>query len=469
MGQATATATYTVFEPATGETLAEVPEAGSAGIDSAVAAGTEAGPEWRSLGPMGRAALVRQFAAAVRDHADELATLDSRNGGFRIAAARLGVAKGSDALDYFAGLAPTLGGATIPASPDHLHYTVREPFGVVGVITAYNHPTLFATARTAAALIAGNTVILKPAEQTPLSAIRLGELAAEHLPPGVFNVAPGRVDTGVALVSHPLVRRIGFTGNVETALRIQAVAAASGTIKRLSFQLGGKNPLIVLPDADLDRAVAGAVDGMNLANVVGQSCGSTSRAFVHASVHDAFVERVAGRFSEIKFAWPEEEDAGLGPLISAAHRERVEAHVEAGRRAGARLVTGGSRGEAPFDAGFYYRPTLFDRVDPSMAIAADEIFGPVLSVIPWSDEEDMLRAVNASRFGLTASIYTRDLVAAHRLAARVESGYVWVNTVERRWIGVPFGGFKDSGTSTEYARDELQAYSLVKSVNISLR
>jgi betaine-aldehyde dehydrogenase len=311
--------------------------------------------------------------------------------------------------------------------------------------------------------------VLKPAEQTPLSAVRIGELAQEHLPPGVFTVVPGRAETGIALVRHPMVRRVAFTGSVDTALKIQGLAAESGTIKRLSFQLGGKNPLIVMPDADIDRAAEAAVEGMNLANVVGQSCGSTSRAFVHHSVHDAFVEQVGGRFEDIQFGFPQDDPPGLGPLISAAHREFVERHVEAGTREGARLITGGTRGQAPFDAGFYYRPTLFDQVDHSMRIGRDEIFGPVLSVIGWSDEEQMLRAVNDVRFGLTASVFTRDLVTAHRLAARIESGYVWVNTVERRWIGVPFGGFKDSGTSTEYSADELTAYSMIKSVNISLR
>jgi betaine-aldehyde dehydrogenase len=464
-----ATTTFDVYEPALGTVLAQVEDGGPRAVEAAVTAATAAAGEWRALGPIARADIVRGFAASVREHSEELALLDSRNGGFRLAAARLGPQKGSQSLDFFAGLAPTIGGTTIPASPDHLHYTVREPFGIVGIITAYNHPTLFATARTAAALVAGNCVLLKPAEQTPLSALRLGELAQEHFPPGVFNVVPGRAETGAALVRHPLIRRVGFTGNVDTALRIQALAAGSGTVKRLSFQLGGKNPLIVLPDADLDRAAAGAVDGMNLANVVGQSCGSTSRAFVHRSIHDAFVERVAARFDQIDFGFPQDEAAGLGPLITDAHRVRVEQHVERGRQEGARLVTGGERGRAPFDAGFYYRPTLFDRVDSSMRIGRDEIFGPVLSVIEWTDENEMLQAVNESRFGLTASIYTRDLVSAHRLAARVESGYVWVNTVERRWIGVPFGGVKDSGTSTEYSVDELSAYSQIKSVSISLQ
>jgi acyl-CoA reductase-like NAD-dependent aldehyde dehydrogenase len=417
---------------------------------------------------MARADAIRDFAAGVRAAIDELSRADSRNGGFRIGAARNGVLKGAQSLEFFAGLAPTLTGVTIPASTDHLHYTVREPFGAVGVITAFNHPTLFATARTAAAMVAGNTVVLKPAEQTPLSAIRIGEIALEHLPPGVFNVVPGRASTGLALVKHPLVRRIGFTGSAETALRIQAAAAESGVIKRLSFQLGGKNPLILLPDADLDRAVAGAVEGMNLANVVGQSCGSTSRVFVHRSIHDEFVERVAARFGALRFGLPEDDATELGPLVSEAQRGRVERYVDLGRAEGARVIAGGHRPESPFDAGFYYPATLFDGVDPSMRLAQEEIFGPVLSVVSWTDEADMLRAVNQVRYGLTASIYTRDLVAAHRLAGQVESGYVWVNAVERRWIGVPFGGFKDSGTSTEYSADELLAYSLTKSVNISL-
>ena len=459
---------YEVYEAATGTVLRSVPEDGQVGVAAAVERAQAARAGWRALGAGGRAGAIREFAKAIRTHASELAELDSRNGGFPIDAARLGPEKGADCLDFFAGLGPELRGTTIPASTDHLHYTVREPFGVVGVITAFNHPTLFATARIAAALVAGNCVVLKPAEQTPLSAMRIGELAAEVLPAGVLNVVTGGATTGSALVSHPDVPRIGFTGSVDTALRIQETAARSGRIKRLSFQLGGKNPLIVMPDADLHRAVAGAVEGMNLSKVAGQSCGSTSRAFVHASIHDEFVERVATEFTNLRLRWPHEEGDGLGPLVSANQRDRAEQYVEIARHENARVVAGGRRPAAPFDRGFYYPATLLDRVSQGMRVAQEEVFGPVLAVIPWTDETDMLSAVNSVRYGLTASIYTRDLATAHRLAASVEAGYVWVNTVERRWIGVPFGGFKDSGTSTEYSVDELFGYSMIKSVNVAL-
>lgn len=460
--------TYDIHQAATGEVLAHVAEDGREGVAASVALAVAARGQWRARGALERAELVRALAGAVRAHGEELAELDSRNGGFPIDAARLGPDKGANSLEFFAGLALRLQGSTIPASTDHLHYTVREPFGVAGIITAFNHPTLFATARIAAALVAGNCVVLKPAQQTPLSAIRIAELAQGILPVGVLTVVTGGGETGSALVSHPDVPRIGFTGSVETALTIQETAAKSGRIKRVSLQLGGKNPLIVMPDADLDRAVNGAIEGMNLAKVSGQSCGSTSRAFVHSSIHDEFVARVAARFEALRLRWPDETEPGMGPLVSAAQRDRAERYVRLGREEGARVVTGGQRPPAPFDRGYYVPATLLDGVHPNMRLAQEEVFGPVLAVISWTDEAAMVRAVNAVRYGLTAAIYTRDLAAAHRVANSVEAGYVWINTVERRWIGVPFGGFKDSGTSTEYSADELFAYSQIKSINVSL-
>jgi 2-formylbenzoate dehydrogenase len=412
---------------------------------------------------------VAAFGDAVAAAADELALIDARNAGNPITGMRRGALQGARTLRYFAGLSLQLTGETIPATPDHLHYTVREPFGVVGTIVPFNHPTLFATARTAAPLVAGNAVVLKPAHQTPLSALRLQEIADAHLPAGVFNVVTGAAATGSALVRHPAVRRIGFTGGVATARRVAADAAQSTSIKRISYELGGKNAMVILPDVDPDLAAEAAVEGMNLTRVAGQSCGSTSRLFVHASIHDAVRDRIVDRLATLRFGPPEEEATQIGSLVSAQQRDRVEHYVALGESQGARLALGGRRPtEPPFDRGFYFPPTLFDQVTPDMTIARDEIFGPVLGVIEWSDEAEMLQAVNATDYGLTASIYTRDLSMAHRLASSIEAGYIWINDVEKRWVGVPFGGQKDSGTGTEYSLEELFSYTQNKTVSVNL-
>jgi 2-formylbenzoate dehydrogenase len=383
---------------------------------------------------------------------------------------RRGAQQGARTLGYFAGLALQVGGETIPATPDHLHYTVREPFGVVGTIVPFNHPTLFATARTAAPLVAGNAVVLKPAHQTPLSALRLQELANEHLPAGVFNVLTGGAPTGSALVRNRFVRRIGFTGGLSTARQVARDAAKSEVVKRVTYELGGKNAMVILPDIDPDVGAAAAVEGMNLARVAGQSCGSTSRVFVHDAIREAVVERIAERLADMRFGPPEEEATELGSLVSEQQRERVERYVRIGTQEGARLVHGGHRPTTPpFDRGFYFEPTLFDRVDPTMTIAQEEIFGPVLALIGWNDEASMLAAVNGTSYGLTASIYTKDLQAAHRLASAIEAGYIWINDVEKRWVGVPFGGQKDSGTGTEYSMEELISYTQNKTVSVSLQ
>ncbi len=461
---------YEVFEPARGKVLARVPEASAADVDNAVRAATAAQSGWWQMGAPARGAAVAAFGRAVVENVDELAELDARNAGNPITGMRRGAEQGARTLQYFGGLALQLTGQTIPASPDHLHFTLREPYGVVGIITPFNPPTLFATARTAAPLVAGNAVVLKPAHQTPLSALRLAEIAREHLPPGVFNVVTGRGQTGSDLVRHPSVHRIAFTGGVPTALRIQADAAASGRIKHVSFELGGKNPLIVMPDTPLGDAVSAAVDGMNLTRVLGQSCGSTSRAFVHRDLYPDVVEGVRERLGQLRMGLPEAEETQLGSLVSNEQLAKVEQYVAVGKQEGATLVLGGERPtEKPFGDGFYYRPTVFANVAPQMKVATDEIFGPVLGVTAWDDEDEMIAAVNGVRYGLTASIYTRDLDAAIRLSQRIDAGYVWINDVEKRWIGVPFGGHKDSGTGTEYSIEELYGFSQNKSVSVALR
>jgi acyl-CoA reductase-like NAD-dependent aldehyde dehydrogenase len=460
-------ASYAVMRPGHGSTLAHVQDCSPEEVDIAVQAAAAVARDWAGLATRVRAQHVLAFADAVEAAADELALLDARNGGHPIRYTRMGALKGADTLRYFAGIALEQGGRTIPATTDHLHMTVREPFGVVGVITAYNHPTMFASARTAAAMVAGNAVVVKPAEQTPLSALRLAEIAADHLPAGLFNVIPGRSETGRALVTHPRVRRINFTGSTATALRIQADAAASGSLKRLGFQLSGKNPLIVMPDASPAEASQAAVDGMNLYKVMGQSCGSTSIAYVPAAMQAAFEEAVGARLSALRPADPEDAATEVGALVSAAHRDRVEGMVQAATDAGARIVAGGRRpDDADLADGYYYLPTALANLAPDAPIRHTEVFGPVLSVVPWSTEAELLEMVNASAYGLTAAIYSHDLDAALRVAQQVEAGYVWVNDVEVRWVGVPFGGYKDSGTSIEFSGEELLANSQQKTISI---
>jgi betaine-aldehyde dehydrogenase len=457
------------IEPATGKPLAIVQAATGADVDVAVEGAVDAQAAWASSSVFERASRMRMFAAEVRTNLEDLAYLDAIDSGNPIRGMRADVEKGAAAIEYFAGLAPELQGRTIPASVSHLHYSVRKPIGIVGVITAYNHPALYALARTAAPLAAGNAVLLKPAEQTPLSALRIGEIAAKHFPPGLLNVLSGGALAGDALVRHPRVRRIAFTGSVETALTIQSTAAAAGSIKRLAFELGGKNPLIVMPDADLEKAVAGAVEGMNLERVLGQSCGSTSRAFVHDSMYDAFVEDVAGRFTALRHGPPEDDATELGPLVSAEQWSKVDRYVRRARDAGAKLITGGAKPtDSATEGGFFYLPTLFSEASPGDEIAREEIFGPVLTVLRWSDESAMLAAVNDTRYGLTAAIYTEGIGTALRLARSVEAGYVWINDVERRWLGVPFGGHKDSGTAVEYSLEEVYENSLLQSVSVRL-
>jgi betaine-aldehyde dehydrogenase len=344
-------------------------------------------------------------------------------------------------------------------------YTRREPYGVVGRIIPFNHPIQFAASAVAAPLAAGNSVVLKPAEQTVVSALRFAELASGILPPGVLNVVTGDgPTTGAAIVSHPLVPRIAFTGSVSTGRAV--LRAAAEEIKVVTLELGGKNPLIVFPDVDVHQVALATVDAMNFRRGQGQSCGSPSRVYVHEAIHDEFVETFKGLVDELEVGDPLSSASDMGPLAYADHYDRVIGYVASGKSEGARLVTGGERPKGR-DRGYFLKPTVFDRVEPSMAIAREEIFGPVVSVLSWSDEDDVLAAANALRLGLTAYIWTNDLSAAMRFSREIEAGYVWVNGRGQRPFGAPFGGFKQSGLGTENDLEELLSYTRVKNVNIS--
>jgi 2-formylbenzoate dehydrogenase len=459
-------ATMASHSPSTERHVADVPAASAEDVAVAVDAARGAFELWRDTELRERARLVRRVIDAVLEHEEELGMLDAIDGGNPVTAMRADAALGALLLETAFLNLGTIKGETVPASLSHLNYTVREPFGVVGKIIAYNHPLLFAT-RALVPILVGNTVVLKTPDQTPLSGLRLGELVADLLPPGVLNIISGRGrEAGDALVRHPEVRRVAFTGSPATGRAIQR-SAAEVAVKTISLELGGKNPLIVLPDADLALAAAGAATGMNFHWTAGQSCGSTSRLVVHESVAAELVERIVDQLADIRIGDPLDADTQMGSLVSAAQHEKVAHYVESALESGATLVAGGGR-PAGFESGFYYSPTVFSDVRPDAAVAQEEVFGPVLSVITWREEAEALAIANGVPYGLTARVYTRDLARAHRLARRLDAGYVWVNETSRHFPGLPFGGFKESGVGREEDGAELLTYTQVKAINVAL-
>ncbi|WP_283133330.1 aldehyde dehydrogenase family protein [Rhizohabitans arisaemae] len=456
---------YATENPATQEHLAEVPFADPRTVDAAVLAAHAAWPAWRRRAARDRADRVRALADLLQRHAGELARLDTLDTGVPLWMMRADLVTGLDRMRMFADWALLQRGETVPASAAGLHFTERVPYGVVARIIAYNHPAMFAISKIAAPLVAGNTVVLKPSELTPLSALRIGELAAEVLPPGTLSVVTGDGRTGDALVRHPLVRRIAFTGSQATGRTIQRGAAETG-VKNVSLELGGKNALIVFPDADLELAAEGAVRGMNLA-FAGQSCGSTSRLLAHPAIAGELTERIRARFREVRVGDPFRPGVVMGPLISAAHRDRVLGHIAAPPGDGT-LVCGGVRPDG-LDRGHFVSPALFTGVRPGSPLATDEIFGPVLSVLSFDTEQEATGLANDTGYGLTGAVYTADLGRAHRVARELEAGYVWVNDTSTHFPAMPFGGVKGSGLGREESLEELLDYTQVKTVNVVLR
>ena len=456
------------INPATEESLGHVPAASAADVDRAVAAAEAAHPAWAALEPKERSKLVRKLAQAVRDNFDNILRIEVVDTGNTIAKMRADVATAGDTLDFYAGFATEIKGETIPASGKNLHFTIREPYGVVGRIIPFNHPIKFAANALAAPLMAGNCVVLKPPETSPLSATILGEICRQVLPPGVVNIVTGYgLPAGDAIARHPKVKRLAFTGSVPTGRAIQR-AAAEGGIKHVTLELGGKNPLIAFPDMDPDKIAQIAVAGMNFA-WQGQSCGSTSRLLLHELLYKPVLERVVERVAALRLGDPLDDKSQMGPINSKRHYERVCAMVESGRAEGARLMTGGKRPNgSEFKRGYWLEPTVFADVKPSMKIAREEIFGPVLSVFSWKDENEVIALANATEYGLTASIFTNDIKTAFRAARAVKSGYVWINGASGHFYGTPFGGFKNSGLGREEGIDELLSYTEVKTVHVLL-
>jgi betaine-aldehyde dehydrogenase len=409
-----------VENPATGASLGTASNGGAADADLAVIAAWAAFPAWRDTPAQERARCIRAASTILREHRDELAWLDAVDTGNPLQAMRYDIDISAAYMDHFAGLVTEIKGSTIPIAVGTLNYTLREPLGVVARIGAFNHPLLFVGGKAAAPLVAGNTLIIKPAEQTPLSALRIAELWHGVFPPGVFNVVTGGREAGAALAAHPRVAKIGFIGSVTAGRAV--MQAASATIKALTLELGGKNALIGCADAPPAEIGEGVVRGMNFRYVTGQSCNSTSRVFLHEAIHDTALAEIVRNVAAVRIGMPTDAGTEMGCLSSKAQFDKTLSYIRLGREEGARLVYGGGRPADPRLAnGYFVEPTVFADVTDTMRIAREEIFGPVVSILRWSDEEDLVARVNALHYGLTASIWTHDLDLAHRLTSRVEA------------------------------------------------
>ena len=445
--------------------MTEVAAAEDLDVARAVEAASDAAPAWAALGWQERARRLGELADRVAAHAGELARMDAVDGGIPVDGMVKDVANAVATMRYFAGLASELKGQTIEAPGGGLNVTLREPYGVVGRIVPFNHPIQFAASGIAGPLAAGNSVVLKPGDATPVSALRLAELSRGLLPPGVLNVVTGGLAAGVALVAHPGVPRIAFTGGVPSG---RAVArAAADNLKHVSLELSGKNPLIVFPDVDVPSVAAAAVQAMNFNRGQAQSCGSPSRMLVHESIREQFVDELVRRVEALTIGDPLEPGIAMGPLAFAAHYERVLGYIRRGEEEGALLVTGGGRPDGVGHAGYFVAPTVFDKVNRDMAIAREEIFGPVVSVLGWTDEDDALAIANELPVGLTANIWTNDVSTALRFGRAVQAGYVWVNGAGARPLGAPFGGYKLSGMGNENSLEELLSFTQTKNLSIN--
>jgi betaine-aldehyde dehydrogenase len=453
------------INPADETKLGRVPLGSARDMDMAVEAAVQAFPAWAGLSMAKRAEYVHALADAILVKKEEFANIESLDTGNTIGPMRNDVTTAVSRMKFAAGLAFEIKGETIPASPGNIHMTLRVPYGVVGRIIPFNHPIGFAASRIAPAIITGNTIVIKPSEQSPLSAAILAELCAAHLPPGVVNIVTGGRDTGEALVRNPKVKRIAFIGSAASGMAIQK-AAAETAVKHVSLELGGKNPLVAFPDADLDRAAAASVVGMNF-GWQGQSCGSMSRILLHEDIYDTVLSKILERVRKFKIGHPLDSNSTMGPINNKAQYEKVLRYIESGKDEGAKLLLGGGRPDGDeFKKGYWIEPTVFGDVEPNMRIAREEIFGPVMSIMRFATEAEAIEKANAIDLGLTGAVWTQDIMRALRVAQSIQAGYIWVNGVGTHFTGVPYGGLKNSGVGREEGLGELLSYTEEKVINL---
>jgi betaine-aldehyde dehydrogenase len=458
---------FASINPATGEILGYVTAAGSAQVNAAVRAAQKAQAGWGAMTGSERARVLRRAADILRSRNQELAELETRDTGKPIQETRVvDVISGADCLEYFAGLAQSLSGEHVDLGSAAFGYTRREPLGVVAGIGAWNYPLQIACWKAAPALACGNAMIFKPAELTPFTAVKLEEIFLEAgVPPGVFQVVQGFADTGRLLTRHPDIRKVSLTGEVGTGKAVMSDAAQ--TLKSVTLELGGKSPLIIFDDAKLDNAVSGAL----LANFYssGQVCSNGTRVFVHRSVKAAFLERLVKRVNAMRIGDPLDPATQVGPLVSEQHMHKVLSYLERGRAEGARVLTGGARvTTGTLGKGYFVAPTVFDNCRDDMTIVREEIFGPVMSVLEFEDEQEVVERANATEFGLAAGVFTNDLTRAHRVIARLQAGTCWINQYNVTPIELPFGGVKLSGLGRENGRAAIEHYTQLKSVYVAM-
>jgi betaine-aldehyde dehydrogenase len=457
--------TFDLIEPATGETLTHVPRASRDDASNVVERAHRAftsGP-WRSMNTRDRGRALQRLSQLIRDHGEELARDEARNVGKAIRDARDEVNLAANCFEYYAGTTNKIGGQTIPGAAPGILMTLREPVGVCGIIVPWNFPIAISSWKVAPALAMGNTVVVKPAEQTPLTALRLAELALEAgLPEGVLNVVTGTgTEVGEAIITHPLVRKVAFTGSTAVGTRVMQLAASD--IKRVSLELGGKSANLIFDDCDFDRAVASAVSS-SLGNA-GQDCCARSRVLVHQTIYDRFSRAVVEGFRAVAVGDPLDDATEMGPLVTAAHRQRVLQYIDAGTSEGATLATGGT---CPAGAGTYLEPAVFLDAKPEMTIVREEIFGPVVAVMPFRDEAEAVALANDSMYGLSGSIWTRDIGRALRVARAVQTGNLSINSGSSVHLEAPFGGVKKSGLGRELGLAALDHYSEWKTIYIDV-
>jgi aldehyde dehydrogenase (NAD+) len=457
-----------VINPATEDVIATVASADASDVDAAVAAARAAlaGP-WGRMSARERGRFVSRLADQLLERADDVARLETLHNGKPIFESReIEIPAAAECLEYYAGWADKVMGETIPVKGNYFTYTLREPLGVVAAIVPWNFPLLLAAWKIAPALACGNTVIVKPASQTPLTALALAEIAVDvGLPPGVLNVITGPGSTvGQSIVEHPGIDKIAFTGDTSTGKAI--MRSAADTLKRITLELGGKSPNIVLPDADLDAALRGATTGIFYGK--GEVCAAGSRLLVDRSIKSEFMDKLAARARKMVAGDPLDPKTRYGALASRKQLETVERYVAAGTREGASLVAGGQRTDIGTGKGYFYQPTVFDNVTSAMTIAREEIFGPVLAVIDFADLDEAIARANDTPYGLAAAVWTRDIKKAHYVARRLQAGTVWVNTYNVYDTAAPFGGYKASGFGREMSSHAIDHYTQVKTVFVDL-